>query len=311
MIAIQGDCLQKLNLNTDTSLLLAANFIQLGYKIFWYEPYQIYSDNNSIYARGVFINVLYENNISQYNIIEHTTVNLKDVKVILIRQDPPYNMQYVTNALLLSLLPQTIILNSPEALLTNNEKLLPLYMSQYGINIPNTIITNNIEDILQFESEDLVLKPLYGHGGNDVIQTSKNHTYEVQKYLNQHYPLPIICQAFIPNIMINGDKRILICDGEIIGFFNRKSNSFLTNIVAGGIASLCELNDIENIQIKQIIKILKDKNIFLAGIDMIDGKLIEVNITSPTGLVTYNKLRNVNLGKVVVEKILKLIVNKN
>ena len=298
IIAIQGDHPYKLNPITDTSIFLAKEAQNKNYKIFYYEPKNLSIINNNVIANGFFIKFNYSNK-KFYKIIKYKKLNLLKCKFILIRQDPPFNLEYITTTYILDKIKNKVkIVNDPTSIRNISEKLYSSFFQKY---MPKTIFTKDIKEIKNFYkiNKKIIIKPIHGHGGNNIhlIQGSFKSQL-ISKFINKHGH--IMCQKFLPKIKY-GDKRIWLIDGKICGAISRipKKNSFLSNLSKGAKAITAEPTKIE-IKISNIVaKDLKLKNIYFAGIDFIDQKLNgDINVTSPTGLKTYYDLSKINLAKV-------------
>ena len=305
-IAIQMDPIENIDLNFDTSFLLIMEAQKRGYDIFYYNPIDLEYDNNVLKAWGFFINV-FDKNDSHFKYIseEKELINLSDMDVILIRQDPPFDMNYITSTYLLEQLPSsTVILNNPISIRNSAEKIYPIKFQKY---MPPTIITQNIETIKKFleENKDIVTKPLYGNGGEGIFR-SKIEDLRLQGIDENKNLLdePIMAQKYIPEI-IEGDRRIILIDGEYVGSVARipQDNNLKANFHAGGKPRRTDLVYRDKEICDALSNDLKKKNLFLVGIDIIGNYLTEINVTSPTGLKQINKLNDVKLEKIFWDKL--------
>jgi glutathione synthase len=297
IIAIQGNNPKELNQNTDTSIFLAKEAQNIKYKIFYYEPKNLSIINDIVTAKGFFIKFNYTNK-KFFKILKFQKLNLLNCKFILIRQDPPFNLEYITTTYILDKIKNKVkIINNPTSLRNISEK---LYSSSYQRFMPKTIFTKDLNEIKIFYkiNKRIIIKPIHGYGGNDIhlIQrTFKNKL--VTNFIKKHGH--IMCQKFLPNIK-NGDKRIFLIDGKICGAISRvpKKGSFLSNMSKGAKPTLTKLTKTEYKISTIVAKNLKKENIYFAGIDFIDQKLNgDINVTSPTGLKTYYDLSKKNLAK--------------
>ncbi len=291
-IAIQGDKLEKLNLNVDTSLYIASQL--QNYKIFWYEPHKLSYCNGQFIATGVYIKSHFESNKLEYIKLEEGIIDLSTVSCIMIRQDPPVNMEYIASTHILSLLsqnfPNIFFINNPDAVRNYVEKFLPIITSY--TNTPPTLISNDLGEIKLFLSkyQKIIMKPIYDYGGHEIITIAVGEEKFVSEYLDKHPKIQVIIQKFLPEIY-KGDKRIIICDGEVLGSLGRipDQENFLTNTCMGGKIIPSDLTDEEYRTCDFIAKQLKQLGIFFAGIDMIGEFITEVNITSPGLLTSLHK----------------------
>ena len=296
-VAIQGNRLTNLNPITDTSIFLANEIQRKNYKIFYYEPKNLSIIDSKVIARGFFVKFDY-NKKSLIKIIKESKLDLSKCKFILIRQDPPFNLEYISTTYILDTIKNKVkIINNPTSIRNISEK---LYSSKYKKYMPNTIFTQNIGEIKKFFkiNKRIILKPIHGYGGNDIHLLSKFDNKFIKKFIKKHDH--IMCQKFLSKIN-KGDKRVFIIDGKIAGAISRipKKGSFLSNLSRGAKAIKINLSKREKKISKKIAKDLKKENIFFAGIDFIDQKLNgDINVTSPTGLKTLYDLTGINLAKI-------------
>ena len=297
IIAIQGNHPKKLSPISDTSIFLANEAQNKKYKIFYYEPKNLSIINDTVIANGFFIQFDYSNK-KFFKILKFQKLNLLNCKFILIRQDPPFNLEYISTTYILDKIKNKVkIINNPTSIRNISEK---LYSSFFQKFMPKTIFTKDLKEIKKFYkiNKKMVIKPIHGYGGNDIVLMQgpfKNKL--VVNFIKKHGH--IMCQKFLPNIKY-GDKRVFLINGKICGAISRvpKKGSFLSNMSKGAKPKLTKLTKTE-FKISNIIaKNLKKENIYLAGIDFIDQKLNgDINVTSPTGLKTYYDLSKINLAK--------------
>jgi len=296
IIAIQGDHPSTLNPLTDTSIFLANEIQKKKYKIFYYEPKNLSIINFKVIASGFFIKFDYSKK-KFFKILKKTKIDLTNCKFLLIRQDPPFNLEYITTSYILDFIKSKVkIINNPTSIRNISEK---LFSSKYQKFMPPTIFTQNLDEIKKFIKihKKVILKPIHSYGGNDIYLLSKLNLYLIKKFIKKHNY--IMCQKFLPKIN-KGDKRVFIINGKIVGAISRipKKGSFLSNLSKGGKAIKTKLTTTEKKISKILAKDLKKENIFFAGIDFIDQKLNgDINVTSPTGLKTLYDLSNINLAK--------------
>ena len=297
IIAIQGNNPNELNQISDTSIFLAKEAQNKKYKIFYYEPKNLSIINDIVTANGFFIKFNYTNK-KFFKILKFQKLNLLNCKFILIRQDPPFNLEYITTTYILDKIKNKVkIVNNPTSVRNISEK---LYSSSYQRFMPKTIFTKDLNEIKIFHkiNKRIIIKPIHGYGGNNIhlIQgIFKNKL--VTNFIKKHGH--IMCQKFLPNIK-NGDKRIFLIDGKICGAISRvpKKGSFLSNMSKGAKPRLTKLTKTEYKISTIVAKNLKKEDIYFAGIDFIDQKLNgDINVTSPTGLKTYYDLSKINLAK--------------
>ena len=296
IVAIQGDNFSKINLNTDTSIFLAYEIQSKNYKIFYYEPECLSVINSNVIAEGYFVRFNYRKK-KFFKILKKHKLNLANCKFILIRQDPPFNLKYISTTYILETIKDKVkIINDPSSIRNISEK---LYAIKYLKYMPPTIFSQNIDEIKKFfkKNEKVILKPIHSFGGNDIHLLSKFDLKFIKKFIKKHEY--IICQKYLSKIN-KGDKRVFLINGKVMGAISRvpKKGSFLSNMSKGAKPINTQLTNIEKKISKLVAKNLRKENIFLAGIDFIDQKLNgDINVTSPTGLKTFYDLSNVNLAK--------------
>ena len=295
IIAVQGNHPSKLNPKSDTSVFLA-NEIQLKYKIFYYDPKDLSIINSKVVAKGFFIKFDY-NQKKFFKIIKNQKLNLKLCKYILIRQDPPFNLEYISTTYILDQIKHKVkIINDPTSIRNVSEK---LYSAKYQKFMPDTIFSQNLDEIRSFfkKNKKVIVKPIHSYSGNDILLMNSFNLKTINNFIKKHDH--IMCQKFLPKIS-KGDKRVFIINGKVVGAISRvpKKGSFLSNMSKGAVPINIKLTKSELKISKLISKDLKKENIFFAGIDFIDQKLNgDINVTSPTGLKSYYDLSGINLAK--------------
>ena len=295
IIAVQGNHPSKLNPKSDTSVFLA-NEIQSKYKIFYYDPKDLSIINSKVIAKGFFIKFDY-NNKKFFKILKKQQLNLELCKFILIRQDPPFNLEYISTTYILDQIKHKVkIINDPTSIRNVSEK---LYSAKYQKFMPATIFSQNLDEIKSFfkKNKKVIIKPIHSYSGNDILLMNKFNSKTINKFIKKHDH--IMCQKFLPKIS-KGDKRVFIINGKVVGAISRvpKKGSFLSNMSKGAVPINIKLTKSELKVSKLISKDLKKENIFFAGIDFIDQKLNgDINVTSPTGLKSFYDLSGINLAK--------------
>jgi len=295
IVAVQGNHPSTLNPVTDTSVFLA-NEIQNKYKIFYYDPKDLSIINKKVLAKGFFIKFNYQNK-KFYKIIKEQTLDLAKCKFVLIRQDPPFNLEYISTTYILDFIKNKVkIINNPTSIRNISEK---LYSAKYLKYMPDTLFSQDINEIKNFikKHKKVIIKPIHSYSGNDIHLLNKFNSKLINKFIKKHDH--IMCQKFLPKIN-KGDKRVFIINGKVCGAISRvpKKGSYLSNMSKGAKAVNINLTNQENKISKLIAKDLKKENIYFAGIDFIDQKLNgDINVTSPTGLKTFFDLSGINLAK--------------
>ena len=296
ILAIQGSDLKKVNIKTDTTILLASEAQKRGYKIYYFEPENLSFLNGKIIASCKHIRIN-ENKKKFYSLLKNVNFNLERSKVILIRNDPPFNNRYLYTTFLLNYISKKVkIINHPFAVRNISEKLFSINLMRY---MPPTLISENLSEIRSFfrRYKTVVAKPINGFSGNNVILLKNFNTSKIRKLLKTHNHL--FFQKFLPGVS-KGDKRVFIIKGKIVGAISRvpKKGSILSNMSKGAKAKLTKLTIKEINTSKALGKMLLKNNIYFAGIDFVQEKLIgDINVTSPTGLAAYKDLSGINLAK--------------
>ena len=297
IVAIQGDKLKTINKDTDTSLLLALEAQRRGYKIYYYETENLNYINGKVQAYIKELK-LFEKNKKFYKIINQKFFDLSKANYVLIRQNPPFNMDYITATFFLEQLPKNVkVINNPVSVRNVSEKFYSVNFLKY---MPPTIFTKNIEEIKKFvkKYKKIVIKPIHGYGGKNILFVNKSiNQIKVLNYIKKFGH--IMVQKFIPQVT-KGDKRVFIINGLVKGAIQRvpRKGSFVSNLAQGGKAVETKLNYKELKISKIVAKHLKKSQIFFAGIDLVSNYLIgDINVTSPTGLKNFKDLSGINLAK--------------
>ncbi len=297
IVAIQGNHLSKLNKVTDTSIFLANEIQKKNYKIFYYEPKNLSIIKSEVIANGFFIKFDY-NKKKFFRILKKKKLNLKKCKFILIRQDPPFNLEYISTTYILDSIKNKVrVINDPAAIRNVSEK---LYSARYQKFMPSTIFSQNINEIKKFFilNKKIIIKPIHSFSGNDIHLLTKFDLKLIKRLVKKHKH--VMCQKYLTKIN-KGDKRVFLINGKVRGAISRipKKGSFLSNMSKGAKAVSTKLTKKEIRISKLIAKQLKKEKIFFAGIDFIDQKLNgDINVTSPTGLKTLYDLSKINLAKI-------------
>ena len=306
IIAIQANSVDLINIETDTTLQLALEAQKRSYQIYWYETKDLSLIKGKVYAKAKKV-IFFENRKKYFKILKYVNLDLSKANYILIRQNPPFNMDYITSTLYLENIPKKVkILNNPISLRNISEK---FYSSNFLKFMPPTIFTKDLRLIKKFykENKKIVIKPIHGYAGKDILFIDRNFNQKtIKTYIKKigH----VMAQKFLP-LVKHGDKRVFILNGKVKGAIKRvpSKGSILSNISQGGSALKTKLNKKELHISKVIAKKLKKNNIFFAGIDLISNYLIgDINVTSPTGLTQYKDLTGINLAKNYWDEVKKL-----
>ena len=284
-VAIQMDPIRGVNPHSDTSVLMALNAQWRGHQVWTYQPDRLALEQGRVTARGRSLEV-HEGSEHPFHEGEEEILDLAEFDVVLMRQDPPFDLAYITATHILDHVhPKTLVVNDPASVRDAPEKLMVTHFK--GVQ-PPTLVTRDLDAIADFRSRypDMILKPLFGGGGSGVARLKADDS-NLEAMLELHFALgrePVICQAFLPAVS-KGDKRILIVDGEPVGAINRvpAEGHVRSNLRVGGRAEAVELTK-RDLELCAIIgPILKQKGLLFVGVDVIGDYLTEINVTSPTG----------------------------
>ena len=284
-IAFQMDHIETLSISGDTTFALCLEAQKRGHKIFHYTPDQLTYKNGKVTSLVEPLKVM-DDEGNHFNLGNPFETDFIDIDFVLMRQEPPFNMHYITYTHILEHLPENVrVINNPVSVRNAPEKLLVTFFKDL---MPETIISSDVDSVLNFQKthKDIVLKPLYGKGGEGIIrlQENDNMVEEVNNFIKDQDE-PIMVQPFLPEVKY-GDKRIIILDGEPVGCLNRipAKGEFRSNLGVGGIPKLSKLSE-SDIKICDAIKpTLKEMNLVFVGIDVIGKYLTEINVTCPTGV---------------------------
>lgn len=282
----------------DSTLALAREAQQRGYEIYYYLPTQLAGTAEGIFATVTRFIPL-EKDDPFYELGETKHMNLEKADVILIRQDPPYNMEYLGCLWLLEQLKKPKIFNRPEAIRNRPEKIFPLEFKGY---IPATCISADKTQLDAFRKAqgDVVLKPLYGFGGDSIFLIKAGEAGFAAKVaqLQEGQKLPVILQAFLPDVY-EQEKRIMLINGQALGAFNRRpaGDGFVSNGALGGSAHETELSDKQREIARVVGEVCAREGLLFVGLDVIGDYLIEINTTCPTGIPVTKRLYGIDLAK--------------
>ena len=284
-VAFQMDHVETLSISGDTTFALCLEAQKRGHKIFHYTPDKLTYKNGKTTSLIEPLQVM-DDEDNHFTLGEPFETDFLDIDFVLMRQEPPFNMNYITYTHLLEHLPKnTRVINNPISVRNAPEKLLVTFFEDL---MPETLISLDADAILNFQKihKDIVLKPLYGKGGEGIIrlQNSKDIFIKIEKFIKDQEE-PIMAQPFLPEVE-NGDKRIILLNGEPVGCLNRipAKGEFRSNLGVGGIPQLSELTQSDMKICKTIKPVLQEMNLVFVGIDVIGKYLTEINVTCPTGV---------------------------
>lgn len=293
-VAVQMDPLHSINIAGDSSFALMLSAQERGHEIYHYDVGSLTLDEDDrliAHAHQVTVQRVAGDH---YREGEKRRLDLgKDIDVVLMRQDPPFHMGYITATHLLERIEgETLVVNNPRSVRNAPEKVMVL---DYRRFMPPTIVTRSVEEVRLFQKKHgaIVVKPIHGNGGKAIFRVGPEgeNLGALFEVFNQTWPEPHMVQAFLPEVA-KGDKRIVLVDGEIAGAINRKpgEGEFRSNLAVGGYAEKTELTAQEQEICAALGPELKRLGLIFVGIDVIGGKyLTEINVTSPTGIVAIDK----------------------
>ncbi len=285
-IGVQMDPVEQIDIRGDSTFALMLEAQKRGHKLFYYQADHLSMIGDQLRAKGRDLEVFDEVG-AHFKASEPYSLDLSKLDVVLLRQDPPFDMHYITNTHLLERIhPQTLVVNDPVHVRNAPEK---LFVMDYADLMPKTLITRQIEDVKAFRAEykDIIIKPLYGNGGAGVFLLREGDTNlaSLVEMFDQMYREPYIVQQYLPDVRA-GDKRIILVDGEPVGALNRvpASGETRSNMHVGGRPELIDLTAHDREICEVIGPELKQRGLLFTGIDVIGDKMTEINVTSPTGI---------------------------
>jgi glutathione synthase len=295
-VALQMDPIEPIDIDADSTFRIALEAQARGHQLFYYTPDKLSFQNGRITARGWPLELRREK-CNHYTLGVETEVDLRDWDVVWLRQDPPFDMGYITNTHLLDMIhPATLVVNDPFWIRNYPEKLLVLTFPDLT---PPTMIARDLATIRGFKAEhgDIILKPLYGNGGAGVFRLDPNDRnlsslHELFVGINNE---PLIAQKFLPDVS-KGDKRVILVNGEAVGAINRvpKAGETRSNMHVGGRPEKVALTERDLEICARIGPLLREKGQIFVGIDVIGDYLTEINVTSPTGIQELERFDGTN-----------------
>jgi len=304
-IAFQMDPIQTVNINADSTFRIAEEAQARGHELFFYTPDDLAFQEGKVTAHGQYFTVQrFQGQPADLSEMQH--VNLVEFDVVWLRQDPPFDMHYITTTHLLDLIhPDTLVVNDPFWVRNYPEKLLVL---RFPDLTPPTTIARDLETIKSFKEThgDVILKPLYGNGGAGVFRLDRNdrNLASLHEVFTGFSREPLIVQKFLPDVS-NGDKRVILVDGEPIGAINRvpANGETRSNMHVGGRPEKVGLTERDREICAAIGPLLREKGQIFVGIDVIGDYLTEINVTSPTGIQELERFDGINVAEKIWEAI--------
>lgn len=305
-VAVQMDPLETIHIGGDSTFALMVEAQARGHRLFEYQADALTYEGGQLraFARPVTVQRRAGDHFSSG---ERRTLDLaNEVDVILMRQDPPFDMAYITAAHLLERLQsRTLVVNDPAHVRSAPEKLWVLDFARF---MPPTLITRSLDELTAFHArhDEIVLKPLHGNAGAAVFRIGRDgaNLKALAELFSETWKEPFIAQGFLPQVS-DGDKRIILVDGEPIGAINRVpgKGEIRSNLAAGGTAHATQLTEREQEICAALGPELRRRGLLFVGIDVIAGHLTEINVTSPTGLVALDRFDGINSGGLIWDAI--------
>jgi glutathione synthase len=294
VVAIQMDPIEDVDIDADSTFVLALEAQRRGHTLYYYLPNDLSFRNGQVYATARPLTVKREKG-NHFSAGAPEVLDLHKVDVILMRQDPPFDMAYITATHLLEHVhPDTLVVNDPANVRNAPEK---LFVTRFPDLLPATLITTNQEEVRSFRDEykDIIIKPLYGNGGAGVfhITPGDENLNSLLELFTELYREPIIVQEYLPAVR-QGDKRIILADGVPVGATNRipAEGEARSNLHVGGRAAKTDLTPREVEICEAIGPTLREHGLIFVGIDVIGDYLTEINVTSPTGIQEINRFND-------------------
>ncbi len=304
-LAIQMDPIGSINPKSDSTLAMGLEAQKRGYKLYYYTPDKLSSRDGRVTARGYPI-TLFDSTERWYELGQETVLQLEQMDVVMLRQDPPFDMAYISSTYLLEqLASKTFVTNNPASVRNHPEKLFPLAFAEF---MPPTLVTADVTEIEHFYNEfhDIIIKPVYGHGGRAVFRiTPQDHNFQsLVETLLTHSKEPVMVQMFLPDVK-TGDRRIILADGKVAGVMGRipPEHEIRANFRVGGTAAKAELSKRQKEICDALEPVLREKGLLFVGLDVIGDYLTEINVTSPTGIRPMNRLYGIKVEAILWDAI--------
>ncbi len=298
-IAIQMDPIEGVDIDADSTFAMAVEAQRRGHALFHYLPQALTFRHGRVVARAHPMQVREEKG-NHFTFGEPQSIDLATVDVVLMRQDPPFDMAYITATHLLEhLMKTTLVVNNPIEVRNAPEKLFVTHFSEL---MPHTLITSDQEEIFAFREEhkDIILKPLFGNGGRGVfhIPPGDENLNALLEMFTELYREPIVVQRYLPQVR-NGDKRIILVEGAPVGAIDRvpPPGEARSNLHVGGKAKKATLTAREHLICEAIGEALRERGLLFVGIDVIGDCITEINVTSPTGIREINHFDDVAIER--------------
>jgi glutathione synthase len=304
-IAVQMDPIERINIKGDSTFALLLEAQARGHALSYYTPDRLALLDGKVFATVETLSVR-DTAGDYFTLSDARRVELTAFDVVLLRQDPPFDLAYVTSTHLLERIhPRTLVINDPASVRNAPEK---VFVTEFPELMPPTLVTRDLEEIKAFRLKhgDIVMKPLYGHGGGAVFRVTRDDLNFGSLYdmFANIFREQWVVQKFLPAIK-QGDKRIILVDGEYAGAVNRipAADDLRSNMVRGGAPVATELTKRETEICKRLGPALRARGLLFVGLDVIDGYLTEINVTSPTGIRIIKTLGGADIAALIWDKI--------
>ena len=304
-VAVQMDPIDRINIRGDSTFALLLEAQARSYPLSYYTPDKLSLRDGKVSA-SVRPVVVRDVAGDHFTLGETRQVELSSFDVILLRQDPPFDLAYITSTHMLERVhPKTLVVNDPAHVRNAPEK---VFVTEFPDLMPPTLVTRDLDAIKAFRAEhgDIVMKPLYGKGGEAVFLLSREDLNFGSLYdmFSATFREPWVIQKFLPAVR-DGDKRIILVDGEFAGAVNRvpAPDDLRSNMVRGGTAKATDLTDREREICARLGPALRERGLLFVGIDVIGGYLTEINVTSPTGIRAVKNLGGADIAALIWDKI--------
>ena len=300
-IAFLMDPLERLDLKGDTTFALALEAQRRGHMVYHFTPDELILRSNKVLAKICKLQLSFVNGVNSYKYNDKEVHLLSDFDIVMMRQDPPFDMSYITATHILEKLPKkTLVINNPFEVRNAPEK---IFVTHFSHLMPQTLITKDLNIIKSFRDEfkDIVIKPLYGNGGQGVfhIQPNDENFYSILEMFFKQSNEPLMIQEYLKDVR-NGDKRIILLNGEVVGALNRipQEGESRSNMHVGGRPEKTILTKRDKFICNEISQSLKEKGLYFVGIDVIGDFITEINVTSPTGIREIRLNDSINIEEI-------------
>jgi glutathione synthase len=304
-VAVQMDPIARINIGGDSTFALLLEAQRRGHRLSYYTPDRLVMLNGKVFASVEPLQVR-DKAGDHFTVGEPKRVALDQFDVVLLRQDPPFDLAYITSTHLLERIhPKTLVVNDPASVRNAPEKML---VTEFPDLMPPTLITRDLAEIKAFRQEhsDIVMKPLYGHGGGAVFRITREDLNFGSLYdmFAATFREQWVVQKFLPAVK-EGDKRILLVDGEFAGAVNRvpAPDDLRSNMVRGGSPKETQLTAREQEICRRLGPVMRERGMIFVGLDVIGDQLTEINVTSPTGIRAVKKLGGPDAAAMIWDRI--------